>query len=324
MAATKFGLTWWGQRWIGALEAMGARYANRLPRGRTYARNGNVVNLTIGAGTVTAKVTGSRSSPYRVTLTMPAFTDQQWSSITAALASQVRYAAALLDGRMPEDIDDVLGRCGLSLFPHGHELDTRCSCPDAVNPCKHVAAVHYELAQTFDADPFLLPELRGRDRAALLAGLRNDRVGSSGATSSSDGEAPGSTGTSLSDLSPGALFRARGDLGAIVVNPQPTEAPTATLRRLGPPPGEFAAGLDALTDVVEHAAERAWQLATGDDEHVDDPLLEELRALGSATSRELGDGLGWSVEVVRSRLSELVEQGLAHRTGHARSTRYHA
>lgn len=324
MAATKFGLTWWGQRWIGALEAMGARYANRLPRGRTYARKGNVLDLTVAAGTVTAKVTGSRSQPYRVALRLPVFTDQQWSSITAALASQVRHSAALLDGRMPEDIDDVLAGCGLSLFPHGDELGTRCSCPDAVNPCKHVAAVHYDLAQTFDADPFLLPELRGRDRAALLAGLRDSRVGSPAATSSSDGGGTVTTGTSLSELSPGALFRALGDLSAIVVHPQPTEAPTATLRRLGPPPGEFAAGLDPLALAVEHAAERAWQLAAGDDDHVDDPLLEELRELGSATSRELGEGLGWSVEVVRARLSELIEQGLVHRTGHARSTRYHA
>jgi uncharacterized Zn finger protein len=99
----------------------------------------------------------------------------------------VRHAAELLDGRMPEDVDEVLAGCGVSLFPTARELATRCSCPDVANPCKHVAAVHYVLAQTFDADPFLLPALRGRDRDALLAGLRAVRAGGVDARAGSRG-----------------------------------------------------------------------------------------------------------------------------------------
>jgi len=96
---TKFGLTWWGQRWITALEALGRTYANRLPRGRTYARNGSVTDLTIAAGLVTARVAGSRPTPYRVSLRIPVFSDAQWTAAAHALARQLRHAAALLDGR---------------------------------------------------------------------------------------------------------------------------------------------------------------------------------------------------------------------------------
>jgi len=70
---TRFGLTWWGQRWIGSLEALGAAYANRLPRGRTYARKGTVSELVVAAGKVTARVTGSRPRPYRIRLELPVF-----------------------------------------------------------------------------------------------------------------------------------------------------------------------------------------------------------------------------------------------------------
>lgn len=220
---TRFGLTWWGQRWIGALEALGATYANRLPRGRTYARKGTVLDLTVAPGDVTAKVGGSRPRPYRVSLRIPVFTEQQWTAVTTALAGQVRHAAALLDGTMPEDVDEVLAGCGLSLFPHSGELTTRCSCPDIANPCKHVAAVHYVLAQTFDADPFLLPALRGRDRPALLAGLRAVRTGVA-PTSTAEPDR-GAEGVPLSALSPAAFFGARGGLSAIVVHPQPPHRP---------------------------------------------------------------------------------------------------
>src|SRR5680860_1798913 len=173
MAATRFGLTWWGQRWIAALEALGALYANRLPRGRTYARRGAVTDLALTAGSVSARVQGSRARPYRVTLQLPAFDDATWEAVLAELAGELRHAAVLLDGQMPPHVDDVFATCGVSLFPRPGELTTTCSCPDWANPCKHVAAVHYVLGQTFDADPFLLPSLRGRDR---VEGLPEDVV----------------------------------------------------------------------------------------------------------------------------------------------------
>ncbi|MQA88449.1 MAG: hypothetical protein GEV03_28500 [Streptosporangiales bacterium] len=257
--ATKFGLTWWGQRWIASLETLGASYANRLPRGRTYARKGTVRDLTVAPGQVTARVQGSRPSPYRVTLRLPVFSDSLWEVIIGTLAGQVRHAAALLDGRMPEDIDEVLSGCGVSLFPQARALSTRCTCPDHANPCKHVAAVHYVLAQTFDADPFLLPALRGRDRTALLAGLRAARTGSA---STDPGEAGGrAEGVPLSALSAASLFDASGELAAISVHPRPSDDVTAVLRRLGPPPGLDDSAAELLEQAVRQAAERAWRFA---------------------------------------------------------------
>ncbi|QBI18323.1 hypothetical protein ER308_01210 [Egibacter rhizosphaerae] len=314
-----FGLTWWGQRWIGALEALGAAYANRLPRGRTYARKGTVEGLTVDVGEVTARVVGSRATPYRVRLRLPVFTDAQWAEVVAALAGEIRHVAALLDGQMPSDVDEVLAACGVSLFPGPRELDTRCSCPDAVNPCKHVAAVHYTLAQTFDADPFLLPELRGRDRDTLLAELRAARAG--GAVASAETE-PDEPIVALEALSAGSLFDARGDLAAITVQPRPPEDPGAAVRRLGAPPGADAEVLEAL---VEGAAEQAWGLATGEGEvgeDLDPELVDAVRDLAPATSAELAEALGATVADVRERVRPLLEAGAVRRSGHARGTRY--
>lgn len=259
-----FGLTWWGQRWIAALERLGALYANRLPRGRTYARKGAVSNLTVAPGAVTALVKGSRAQPYRVTLTLPVFSDDVWQAVFTTLADAIAHAAALLDGRMPDDIDDVMGDCGVSLFPCAGELRTRCSCPDVANPCKHVAAVHYLLAETFDRDPFLLPTLRGRDRNALLAGLRAARAGDAAVdpeTVRSDEP------VRVDSLEARALWDASGDLGEIRVRPARPSDPGALLRRLGPPPGALGTG-DAeflCEDAVAAAADLAWRLATHSD-----------------------------------------------------------
>jgi uncharacterized Zn finger protein len=157
------------------LESLSTSYPNpRLVRGRTMARGG-VSDLVVAPGTVSATVRqgkGARS----VVITLPTFTDTEWSTATGALAGQVRHLADLLDGRMPEDVDEVLGAAGLSLFPGRGDLASTCTCASKdADPCAHGAAVHYALARTFDEDPFLLFALRGRDRARLLAALRAAR-----------------------------------------------------------------------------------------------------------------------------------------------------
>jgi uncharacterized Zn finger protein len=317
-----FGLTWWGQRWIGALEALGALYANRLPRGRTYARRGAVTDQTVGPGLVTARVQGSRARPYRVELRLPAFGETTWDAVTVALAGQLRHAAALLDGRMPEDVDEVLAGCGVSLFPRAGELATSCSCPDWANPCKHVAAVHYTLAQAFDADPFLLPELRGRGRAALLGGLRAVRAGV--ASVEDDDRAVGDETLALASLSASALWTGGADLSTIAVHPSPLTDPGVVVRRLGPPPGCSPAEAASLEVLVADAAGLAWRLATGGDDggDGDDPLLAAVRRQGRTTSRELADALGLTPAAVRARLAGLVDAGLVRRAGHGPATRY--
>lgn len=313
-SATRFGLTWWGQRWIGALESLGAVYENRLPRGRTYARRGTVHALTIRPGEVVARVEGSRPTPYRVRLRLPVFDEATWAQVITALGARVRHAAELLEGRMPEDIDDALAECGVSLFPAARELETRCSCPDVANPCKHVAAVHYVLAQTFDADPFLLPTLRGRDRAQLLAGLRAHR---SGAPTAEPQKALADERPTVGSLVARDLFSPRGELRRIVVHPSLSDDPGAALRRLGPPPG-LAAASGALQAAVRDAAAVAWDLLDGER----DPLTAGLRRLGPVSARQLAEALAVPVEQVRAQLRRLRDDGVITVTGRGPGTRY--
>jgi len=176
MARRAFGKTWWAKKWIEALEILGRDYSNRLPRGRTYARRGAVKDLVITPGEVMARVQGTRRTPYRVKIRLKALTDKQWQKVVKVLAERAIFAAKLLSGEMPPNIDEVFNSCGLSLFPaKANELETSCSCPDWANPCKHIAATHYVLAEVFDRDPFLLFELRGRTKEKVLEELRAAR-----------------------------------------------------------------------------------------------------------------------------------------------------
>jgi uncharacterized Zn finger protein len=227
-----FGQTWWGRRWVKTLESITATYPNsRLVRGRTLARKGAVRHVVVSSGQVTAQV-----DDHHVVLTLPSFTDAEWAAGIGALAGQIRHVAALLDGRMPEGIDETLG-----LFPRRGELTGRCTCRDKSDPCAHSAAVHYVLASMFDDDPFLLPAVRGRDRAALLAALRP-------------------SGVPIADLRAEG-FHVAGDLASIVTHPHESADPAAFVRRLGPPPvGDPA----AVTEAVKAAAARALLMARGD------------------------------------------------------------
>jgi len=169
-------LNWWSERFIEVLESIGV--GGRIERGRTYARQGQVIDLTIDAGAVTAAVQGSRSRPYRVRIGLAAFDKIAWTQVSRALADNAWYAAKLLAGELPEDIEDVFASVGLSLFPAGaNEMSMDCTCPDWEVPCKHLAAVFYLLAESFDDDPFGILGWRGRDREDLLDTLSALRSG---------------------------------------------------------------------------------------------------------------------------------------------------
>lgn len=167
--------TWWSERFIAVLEDIGL--GNRLQRGRSYARKGQVISLQVDAGLVTALVQGSRARPYRIRIGIPAFGKSQWAHVERTLAENAWYAAKLLSGEMPEDIEDVFAGLGLSLFPGtARELSLDCSCPDYAVPCKHLAATFYLLAESFDEDPFAILAWRGREREDLLANLAAARA----------------------------------------------------------------------------------------------------------------------------------------------------
>jgi uncharacterized Zn finger protein len=169
--------TWWSEQFIAVLESIVV--GGRLQRGRAYARQGQVIGLNLDAGAVTATVQGSRARPYRVRVGLAAFGKAQWTNVTRALADDAWYAAKLLAGEMPDDIEDVFAAAGLTLFPAGaDELSMDCTCPDWEVPCKHLAAVFYLLAESFDEDPFGILAWRGRDRDTLLGALSALRAGS--------------------------------------------------------------------------------------------------------------------------------------------------
>jgi uncharacterized Zn finger protein len=186
----KAGTTWWGQRWIEALEHVLRGDSARLARGRTYARAGRTHDLVVKGRQVTAKVTGSRARPYEITIALTELGEAAWRKAIVGMARKARFSAELLAGEMPREIDQVFREAGVSLFPRTRaDLRTRCSCPDWGDPCKHVAATHYVLGEAFDRDPFLLFELRGRTKEQVIAALRAARVGASETTSKKGGKA---------------------------------------------------------------------------------------------------------------------------------------
>ena len=170
------GETWWSKKWIAVLESfdMGAR----LGRGRSYARRGQVISIDVDAGIVCASVQGSGSRPYEVEIKLKPLNEKQWESVVDIMASKAVYVAKLLDGNMPPNIEEAFEEVNISLFPgRKRDLKTDCSCPDWANPCKHIAAVYYLLAERFDDDPFLIFKLRGLDKEGLMEKMKDRRKG---------------------------------------------------------------------------------------------------------------------------------------------------
>ncbi|MDR1513613.1 MAG: SWIM zinc finger family protein [Propionibacteriaceae bacterium] len=234
--------TWWSNRFIEVLESYGL--GNRLARGRNYARRGQVLDLDIAAGAVEAKVQGSRARPYRVRVSVRAFGKADWAKVAQAMADDAWYAAKLLSGEMPEDIEKLFSQLDLPLFPlSARELDMDCSCPDWEVPCKHLAAVFYLLAEAFDDDPFLIFAWRGRDRDDLLDALSASR----GGAVSADRAEP-AAGPPLADCL--ATFFAAGPLA----RPHAAPAPRAALLDQAPAPSVAVRGVpfaDALRPAYE-------------------------------------------------------------------------
>lgn len=169
-SGSKASKNWWAQRWLGALEKF--TIGSRLSRGRSYARHGQVVSIEIQKGIVKAKVQGSRPKPYSITIQLKPIPEAKWDKIVEEISRQALYMAKLMAGEMPEDIEKIFAKAGLSLFPTGqNDLVTDCSCPDDANPCKHIAAVYYILGDEFSRDPFLTFKLRGMEREEFLVKL---------------------------------------------------------------------------------------------------------------------------------------------------------
>ncbi|MGB5592573.1 MAG: SWIM zinc finger family protein [Crocosphaera sp.] len=165
---------WWVIRWLELLDSY--RFKKRLERARNYAREGHVLSIEFSGSQVLAKVQGTDIEPYQVSLSLAPFTDEDWDYIIQSLSKKAIFSAQLLAGQMPKNIEKVFTENGLSIFPFTlSDVHSRCTCPDKANPCKHIGAIYYQLAERFSEDPFIIFQLRGRSKAQILEGLRNLR-----------------------------------------------------------------------------------------------------------------------------------------------------
>ncbi|MFM9971614.1 MAG: SWIM zinc finger family protein [Burkholderiales bacterium] len=158
--------TFWGRAWCDNLERY-SDYSNRLPRGRTYLRNGSVIDLNINEGEVLAQVVGS--SVYKVAIAVATVPGKQWQAIGAECASSIDSLVELLQGRLSKAVMERICTPGTGLFPAPKEIKLSCSCPDWADMCKHVAAVLYGVGARLDQQPELLFRLRKVDPKDLVA-----------------------------------------------------------------------------------------------------------------------------------------------------------
>jgi uncharacterized Zn finger protein len=242
--------TWWSHRFVEVLESFGL--GARMQRGRRYARTGQVLDIDVSAGLMVSQVQGSRSRPYLVRIQWATPTRAQWRKIDDAMASRVGFAAKLLAGDMPEELEAVFAAVRTELLPTTwRSLDANCSCPDWESPCKHVAAVLYVFGDQLDTDPWMLLEWRGRTRAVIIDALRA-RAGAATKAASEEAE----------PLAPWWPFGAREDVAAIAASAlfdvsdfdvaEPADPPDAVLDRCGP------LGVDVADEPVSNLLRPAY------------------------------------------------------------------
>lgn len=261
----RFGEHWWAQHWIAVLESFG--WDNRLQRGRTYARKGQVLNIDVHPGWVTARVQGSRRTPYTVRIEIAPLSDDQWERAIDAMAQQALFSAQLLAGEMPPEIEQAFQAADVSLFPTSHDIAMHCSCPDWVVPCKHIAAVYYLLGEEFDRDPFLLFTLRGRTREQVMEALRSRRAAGAPLVEQAAPEEEPEPRAEPLDAHLSRFWELQDSLGGFRVSITPPAVETALLKRLGPPsfsrrPQAF---IGALALAYAAVTDRALMLAFGED-----------------------------------------------------------
>jgi uncharacterized Zn finger protein len=163
--------SFWGQAWCANLERY-SDYENRLPRGRSYVRNGSVVDLQIAKGEAAAMVAGSKL--YKVKVSIAPVAKARWKSICRDCAGSIDSLVELLQGRLAKGVMDRVCRESDGLFPSPGEIKLACSCADWADMCKHVSAVLYGIGARLDEKPQLLFVLRGVDENELIASAGRD------------------------------------------------------------------------------------------------------------------------------------------------------
>ncbi len=230
------GDTWWSKRWVKLLESFG--WNNRLERGRRYARGGQVLDFKLSSGRVTARVQGSVPEPYSVCIEIKPLTNEAWKRVEEEMAEKAIFAAKLLAGEMPQNIEEAFESAGMALFPvSSKDLKTDCSCPDSANPCKHIAAVYYILAEEFDRDPFMLFKLRGRTKDEITTSLRRKRTEGANSIQKVEPLSSNVAAEQKETVPPLEIedFWSGGDVESFSVNISQPEVSAAIIKRLGTP-----------------------------------------------------------------------------------------
>jgi len=169
----KLGTTFWGKAWCDNLESY-SDYANRLPRGRAYVRNGSVVDLQVSGGEIRARVMGSEL--YTVTVKVAPIPAARWNAICKDCAGSIDSLVELLQGRLSKAVMERVCQQKSGLFPAPAEIELACSCPDWASMCKHVAAVLYGIGVRLDEQPELAFKLRAVDHAELIVSAAKGRT----------------------------------------------------------------------------------------------------------------------------------------------------
>jgi uncharacterized Zn finger protein len=228
------GDTWWSKRWVSVLESFG--WSNRLERGRRYARSGQVLDFKLAPGKVTARVQGSTPKPYSVSIEIKPLTDEAWKRVEEEMVQKAIFAAKLLAGEMPHNIEEAFDAAGMALFPESSkDIKTDCSCPDSANPCKHIAAVYYILAEEFDRDPFMLFKLRGKTKDEIIGSLRKKRTVDTEVTTELEVLLTDKVSKQKEEPLSVDDFWSREELESISVNISPPDVSAAIIKRLGTP-----------------------------------------------------------------------------------------
>ncbi len=204
----KMAHSFWGQAWCRHLESF-SDFANRLPRGRSYARHGAVIDLQIARGKITAQIMGSQL--YQATLKVQPLAPARWQAIKQSCAGQIDTLVELVQGRLADSVMRVITDRDQGLFPTPKEISLDCSCPDWAGLCKHLAAVLYGVGSRLDTQPELLFLLRGVDHLDLL-----EQAASAGALATT-----GKSGTGLADAELADVF----GIDIAPATPVPTSAP---------------------------------------------------------------------------------------------------
>jgi uncharacterized Zn finger protein len=199
--------TFWGKAWCDNLESY-MDYENRLPRGRTYVRNGSVVHLDIRAGEIEALVSGSEL--YRVNISIASAAKARWKTLCATCAGGIGSLVELLQGRFSDHVMGIITRKETGLFPSPKEIELKCSCPDWATMCKHVAAVLYGVGARLDQSPELLFTLRSVNHEELIT--------RAAAVTDLAGKTP-AAGPELAESELGAVFGIEMDAGAAATAP---------------------------------------------------------------------------------------------------------